>query len=140
MPDIPVESVNRTVEKTHEWLRELMMEDGFAHEEQAFSGLRAVLHTLRDRITVEEAADLGAQLPMLIRGVYYESWRPAATPSKERTLGEFLESVAGKLPRNAPDPEKVCRNVFRLLSRRITEGEVRDVRQMLPKPIQHLWP
>jgi uncharacterized protein (DUF2267 family) len=34
-----------------------------------------VLHALRDRLTVEEASDLAAQLPMLIRGLYYETRR-----------------------------------------------------------------
>lgn len=132
---------DRTLQTTHEWLEELEREGKFRDQEQALSALRAVVQTLRDRLTVEEAADLGAQLPTLIRGFYYERWKPAAQPKKLRSLDEFLQEIAPLLnPGISADPEGAARAVFALLQRRITRGEIDDVRHMLPKPIEALWP
>lgn len=63
---------DKSLNKTNEWLQDLMDELNFSQRKQAYQALRATLQTLRDRMIVEEAAHLGAQLPMLIRGFYYE--------------------------------------------------------------------
>jgi uncharacterized protein (DUF2267 family) len=34
-----------------------------------------MLHALRDRLPPEIAVHLSAQLPMLVRGIYYEGWK-----------------------------------------------------------------
>ena len=44
----------------------------------AYRALRSVLHVLRDRLTPEQAVHLGAQLPLLVRGIFYDGWRIAA--------------------------------------------------------------
>lgn len=132
---------DRTLQTTHDWLEELEREGRFRDQEQALSALRAVVQTLRDRLTVEEAADLGAQLPTLIRGFYYERWKPAAQPKKLRSLDEFLQEITPLLnPGITVGPEAAARAVFALLSRRITRGEIEDVRHMLPKQVEALWP
>jgi len=64
----------------------------------AYVALRATLHALRDRLPVEETAELAAQLPMLVRGVYYEGWDPTGKPVRERSLEGFLAGVAVELP------------------------------------------
>src|SRR6185312_6746454 len=87
-----------TVEKTDAWLRELMQSMGYSQSHQAYSLLRAVLHVLRDRLTVEGAAKLGAQLPVLMRGFYYEGWHPAGVPLKLRHKQEFLAQVVKTCP------------------------------------------
>jgi hypothetical protein len=56
------------------------------------------LHALRDCLIVDEAVNLGAQLPMLIRGFYYEGWRPEGRPFKYRHKEEFFAQVAKTLP------------------------------------------
>jgi uncharacterized protein (DUF2267 family) len=62
----------------------------------SYLALRAVLHTLRDRLIVDEAIDLGAQLPMLVRGFYYENWQSVGKPLKYRHKEEFLNQVKEK--------------------------------------------
>lgn len=131
-----------TLQKTHEWLSALVREGGFDDESQAYTAFRAVLHALRDRLIVNEAADLGAQLPMLIRGFYYEGWNPAKTPKKTHSSKAFLEDVEHEL-RNAAiriDPEHAVRCVFLLLQEKITQGEIHDVRNMLTRDVKELWP
>lgn len=136
-----VEVFDSTYQKTYIWLNELCEAGGFPSRAQAYSAMRAVLHALRDRLTINEGADLAAQLPMLIRGVYYEGWRPAKVPHRERTEQQFVEHVKSELRSNTEiDPEKAVEAVFFLLERKITAGEIEDVRHMLPEPIRELWP
>ncbi len=135
------ETFGRTVQKTNEWLGELRKDLGWDDQHQTYAGLRAVLHALRDRLTVEEAVELGAQLPMLVRGFYYEGWRPAGKPLKQRHLAEFLAHVERELGRRREDEvELLVRAVFRLLDHRITGGEVDDVKSILPRELRALWP
>lgn len=131
-----------TLQKTHEWLERLRQIGNYQDQPQAYTALRAVLHALRDRLIVDEAADLGAQLPMLIRGVYYEGWNPSATPVKQRSAEEFVMTVHQSL-RNATttiDAQGAVKAVFRLLNEKVTQGEIEDVRQMLPRDLQDWWP
>jgi uncharacterized protein (DUF2267 family) len=129
-----------TIQKTNIWLKEIMEEIG-PDRQRAYDVLRAVLHTLRDRLTIDEAAHLAAQLPMLIRGIFFEGWRPADTPAKElRSREEFVAKVNERLQMTRPtDPADAVRAVFHVLERRVTEGEMADVRQMLPQDLEPLW-
>ena len=105
------------------------------------STLRAVLHALRDRLTVAEAADLGAQLPMLIRGLYFEGWTPKGKPVKERRREEFLAHIAGAFRGHAEVfPEEVAWAVFKVLANHVSAGEIGDIKHVLPGPIRALWP
>lgn len=135
---VPV--IETTTQKTHEWLEALALYLGVERQESAYRALRAVLHAVRDRLVIEEAADLGAQLPMLIRGVYYEGWRPAQNPVKERHLDEFLAKIRKELEPESIDPTDAAQAVFKLLNERVTPGETSDVRQMLPQEVRELWP
>lgn len=133
-----------TLNTTHVWLNDLMQELGTDDRHQAYVALRAVLHALRDRLTVDEAAQLGAQLPMLIRGFYYEGWDPSDKPLKERRKGLFLAHVRDVLSRSGGagrlDPLQATRAVFAVLARRVSAGEIEDVKGMLPAEVRALWP
>ncbi len=130
-----------TLEKTNLWIREVMRELGWKDRHRAYLALRGVLHALRDRLQADEAVHLGAQLPMLVRGFYYEGWRPSETPKKERHREQFLEHVREAFPRDEEiDSERVARAVFAVLARRVTEGEIGDVKGMMPEEVRELWP
>ncbi len=132
---------DETLQLTHIWLKRLMEELHTEDRHQAYLALRAVLHALRDRLTVEEATDLGAQLPMLVRGIYYEGWNPAKTPSRERSRQAFFDHVNRILPGGFEyDADLATRAVFKLLAERVTAGEIKDVKSMLPGDVQTLWP
>lgn len=135
------ETFDTTLQKTHIWLRDLMEELGWQDRHKAYLALRTVLHALRDRLTVEEAVQLGAQLPMLIRGFYYEGWKPAGKHVKGRHKEEFLAPIKDCFRNDESiDPEEIVRAVFRVLSWRITEGEIEDVKHLLPPELRELWP
>jgi uncharacterized protein (DUF2267 family) len=130
-----------TLQKTNIWLNHLMRVLPTDDRHAAYRALRATLQALRDRITVEEVAQLGAQLPMLIRGFYYEGWDPTGKPSKALHRQQFLDRIArGVMDTDGKDPEEVARAVFIVLVQRISDGEIEDVKHVLPADIRDLWP
>jgi uncharacterized protein (DUF2267 family) len=87
------EGIDHTVELTHRWINELDAMISWENKPRAYRLLKAVLHAVRDWLQVNDAMHLGAQLPTLLRGVYYEDWRPAATPVKTRDRASFLARI-----------------------------------------------
>lgn len=135
-----LETFDATLSKTSIWLNEVMGEMHWEDRKKAYLTLRAVLHALRDRLMVDEAAHLGAQLPMLVRGFYYEGWHPAGKPLVYRQKEDFLAHVKEKLPGVADsDLEAAVSAVFHVLSEHVSGGEIDEVKMQLPEPIRALW-
>ena len=131
-----------SLQKTQVWLNDVMTElDWTDRPQKAYLALRAVLHALRDRLTVEEAVQLGAQLPMLIRGLYYEGWTLKGKPHKERHEKDFLDHIKMTFRDDTGvNPGEVVRAIFRVIVRHTSAGEIEDIKHILPKPLQELWP
>lgn len=132
-----------SLEKTEDWMDDVMAELGYDDPAAAYSTLRAVLHVLRDRLTPGEAADLASNMPMIVRGFYYEGWRPAAEerPERYRHKEEFLDRVSAIYSRlQDDDVEKAVAGIFRVLSRHIPQGEIADIKGQLPEDVRSLWP
>jgi uncharacterized protein (DUF2267 family) len=106
---------------------------------RAYLALSSVLHALRDRLPAGEAIDLGAQLPMLIRGLYYEGWDPGCQPIKHN-LDSFLQYIRDHF-RAEPqlDAECIARSVFKVIAKQVDQGEIRDIKNILPKDLRQLW-
>jgi uncharacterized protein (DUF2267 family) len=140
MSSTGLDAFDETLQKTNTWLKEIAQVLG-SDRRQAYQALRAVLHCLRDRLPIDEAAQLGAQLPMLVRGIYYEAWHPAGKPEKIRSREEFLARVDTHFGQvSSLDPEDAVRAVFHVLDNHVTPGEIRDVIHVLPQEIRTLWP
>ena len=132
-----VDIIGRSVEKTHIWLNELSDELGSDDRQAAYRVLRAYLHAVRDRLMVNEAAQLAAQLPELIRGIYYEDWVPAKTPLTYRTVDEFLERVADEaLLDGETEASYACSAAARVLRRHVSSGEIDDVVAVFPEEMR----
>ena len=131
---------SNTLQETHLWLKEVLEELGWEDESKAYLALKATLHALRDRLTVDEATHLGARLPMLVRGFYYEGWSPTGKPLKERHKAAFLSQVQECCRMGELDVEPIVRGVFTVLARHVTAGDIDAVKQMLPPEIRELWP
>lgn len=134
---------DETLQLTNSWLNEVMDELGWEDRHRAYLGLRLTLQALRDSLSVDEAAQLAAQLPMLVRGFFFEGWHPAHKPVKERGREAFVTRVHDglhQMPTDEPiDAEAVVRTVFALLSRRLSDGG-KGARRSLPKSLRELWP
>ena len=134
-------SFDHTVQEANIWLKAIATQLHFEERRYAYSALRAVLHALRDRLQPQSAVHLGAQLPMVIRGLYYEGWRMTDKPSEDRTVDEFCATVARELPPNFPmDARTLSRGVFQAVFDQLDPGESAKVIDQLPVPLRSLWP
>jgi len=134
-----LEVFDKTIQTTHVWLNEIMQILG-PDRHVAWRALSAVLQRLRDRLPVELAAHLGAELPLLVRGAYYDQYTPERQPA-DWTADDFYEAVAGRMgpggrPVNARD---AVRAVFRTLSAHVPAGQISRVQDALPQPLRDLW-
>lgn len=122
-----------------EWLNELCDDLGW-QKPRAYLLLRETLHVIRDFLTVDEAADLAAQLPVLVRGIYYDGWNPSSTPVKPRNKSDLLQRIEARFQKEPlEDPERAVAAVFDLLRRHVSSGEFEQVKNAMRKPIQELW-
>lgn len=131
-----------TVQKTHDWLHDLQAAWAWAENDQeAYIALRTGLHFLRDRLTVDEVSDLSAQLPMLVRGFFYEGWHPADKPLDANTEEDVAAYINDAMSEMRPaDPFDLLEAVFTVLTKNLTEGEMAHIRTMLPKDLQKYIP
>jgi uncharacterized protein (DUF2267 family) len=140
MVNTGISAFESTLHTTNVWLQEIMDLMEWDDRKRAYHALRIVLHALRDRLSVDEAAALGAQLPMLIRGIYYENWSPHGKPVKERRKRDFLAHVEEAFEESpTADAEDVCRAVFQVLTHHVSVGEIAHVKATLPEEIRELW-
>ena len=134
---IPV--FDKTAQTTHLWLNEIGEETGL-DDQQSWRVINAVLHALRDRLPIELAAHLGSQLPLLVRGAYYDQFRPSELPKRVRSLDEFLQMIAAELTFGRPaDTKDAARAVFKVLSRHLSAGQIDKVREALPEEVRMIW-
>jgi uncharacterized protein (DUF2267 family) len=123
-----VDSIERSVHKTNEWLSELAAELGNGDREEAWRVLRAYLQLLRDRLNIDEAAQLAAQLPLVLRGAFYEGFDPGHQPVKLRDRDEFLGRLAEYAQLAGPaEAARAAEGATRVLRRHVTAGELDDV-------------
>ena len=136
-----LDTFDKTVQESNLWLKDVMERLNTNDRHHAYSTLRAVLHALRDRIGPENAAHLGAQLPMLLRGLFYEGWDPTGKPTKERHEAAFLAHIARELRRADEDEvEQGVYAAFDVLSKHIDRGATIKLAAMFPQELRKFWP
>jgi uncharacterized protein (DUF2267 family) len=134
-----VDAIERTVQKTNEWVADLARELGTESRAYAWRALRGYLQVLRDRLTIDEAAQLAAQLPQLLRGVFWEGFDPGHQPEPIRDRETFLTTLAQRAQLDDPaEAERVAAAATRVLRRHITPGELDDALAQLPTEIREL--
>lgn len=129
----------RSVEQANVWINDVAREFGTEDRREAYRILRACLHAIRDRITVDESAQLAAQLPGLVRGIFYENWRPSATPLRYDDRESFLRRIADEALLAGPtEASYAVAATVRVLRRHVSAGEMDDVLAIMPAEIRQL--
>lgn len=131
----------RTNHEAHEWVNDLAGRTGWTNEREVLRLLRSVLGKVRDHLPLDEMAQFSAQLPLILRGMFFEGWQPKLTPIHERHAAEFVAAVEDKVGeviayRGVTD----IKAVFNVINAHISRGEVEDVRACLPQDLRDLWP
>ncbi len=126
-------------QKADQWLQDMMRELGTNDPRQAYNALRASLHALRDRLSVEEAAQLSAQLPLVVRGIFFEGWHPASTHVHARRPADILGLVEQKAADGQGfDAERALAATFEVLRRHVSPGELSSLSRVLPASLSQL--
>ncbi len=133
--------LDTSVQRTHEWLHEIGRELGFDNERAAYAALRATLHAVRDRLPIESVAHFGAELPMLVRGIYYDGWHPSTARLKAAHDEDFYDAMRRELRGHdeLQHVELVARTVLRVIGEKIEPGQVDKIVGVLPAPVRRLW-
>jgi uncharacterized protein (DUF2267 family) len=133
------DAVERSTHKTNRWLKELMAELGLEDREEAWRLLRAYLQLLRERLTVDEAAQLAAQLPLVLRGAFYEGFDPSRQPIRLRDRNEFLaRMIEHAQPIDPTTAERAVQAATTVLRRHVSEGEVEQALSQLPNELREV--
>lgn len=130
----------QNVRDAHRWIDlvalELPLQD---RKDIAWNVLREVMHIIRDRITLEEVLHLSAQLPVIIRGMYFEGYSLSGKPNKFHV--EEIEDRIKKVLMGVTkiQPQEAFGAVLMALYANVSEGELSDIRGTLPKDIREYW-
>jgi len=135
-----IQELSSAAKAADDWIDDLQRRLGWHDRERVYRALLTALHALRDALARDEAVYVGAQLPPLLRGLYYEGWHPGARAAA-RSRSAFLERIHDGVHRDPGiDPEQIARAVFGMLAARIPAAEVENAKAASPKSLHNLWP
>jgi uncharacterized protein (DUF2267 family) len=119
------------------WIDEVAAELRTEDPREARRVLRAVLHAVRDRMEPNEAAQLAAQLPELIRGIYYEDWVPGRRTPRHRD--EFLRAIAHEARlAGTTEASFAVAAAMHVVRGHVSAGEIDDVLAVMPAELREL--
>ena len=142
MADQMISAFESSLDKTNLILKDIESAYGWPKERrnQSYAALRTVLHLLRDRLPVNESVEFAQQLPVLVRGIYFDGWNPSDVPIK-LNRDDFLYEVRQGFPYDVQGgPERVAQVVLDTLRRHVTQGEWQDVKDTMPKDLATMLP
>jgi uncharacterized protein (DUF2267 family) len=140
MSALGLEIIDKAAWDANAWVNDVDRRMEWDDKQRAYRLLRQVLHVVRDHLNVDEAAQLGAQLPTLIRGLYYEGWKPSKTPKIERSREGLISRVQQAFETDPMgDVEQAIEAVFDVLDGHVSKGEMDDVKASFSKKIRALF-
>ncbi|SCG74078.1 DUF2267 domain-containing protein [Micromonospora inositola] len=137
-----ISAVESSMDKTNLMLKDIEQAYGWGkdHRNQSYAALRTVLHLLRDRLPVQESVEFAQQLPILVRGIYFDGWDPQNVPVK-LNRDDFLYEVRQGFPYDVEGgTERVVQVVLDTLRQHVTQGEWQDVKSQMPQDLGRMIP
>ncbi|MDQ2091024.1 DUF2267 domain-containing protein [Marimonas arenosa] len=140
MSALGLKIIDDSAQQANVWINEVDAATGWDHKQRAYRLLRSVLHVVRDHLSVDEAAQLAAQMPVMIRGIYYEGWNPSKTPMAIRSADAFVERVQRDFETDPlGDADHAIAAVMSVLRKHVSAGEMEDVEQSFTTQIRALF-
>ncbi len=136
-PSSRVAVIDNAAQTANAWVDDVATAFGTADRQFAYRVLRSWLHTLRDRLTVEATAHFAAQLPELLRGIYYDGWNPGKVPGR-LSLQEYTDHFAREAGVSPQDVPKAAPAVTAALAGRLSPGQLRKAMDQLPASLRAL--
>jgi uncharacterized protein (DUF2267 family) len=107
--------------------------------------LRATLHGLRNRLSTEDSFHVLAQLPMALKGIYVDGWKPTRPYERIKHVKDFFDDIrkedgatAGYDFGNDDKMKIMVGCVFRTLKYHISKGEMDNIINCLPADISEM--
>lgn len=149
MENVQAKNLNfdQYVHESNRYMNKLSEQLGHPDEQnRTYILLKAVLQTIRDRITISESFDLMSQLPLVLRGVYTEQWKYSEKPSlRYDTIEEMKEEVKTIQKRYGEQEfdwdkstEELTSIVINSLKEFVSEGQIDHIRNQMPKEVKTL--
>jgi uncharacterized protein (DUF2267 family) len=132
-----VSSLDASIDKANAWLAEVAGEFGTGDRRLAYRVTRAWLHALRDRLPVPIAANFAAQLPELLRGVFYDGWNPSRVPVKFGPR-EYVLRFARDAGVHDTDVPRAAGLVTGVVRRHVSAGALDEALAALPPGLRQL--
>jgi uncharacterized protein (DUF2267 family) len=141
-------NINKYADDAQVFLRQVAQELGSIDDvDHAARVTVAVLHTLREKISVEESIHLISQLPLILKGVYVDGWDITREfMSESETLEEFYDEIREHALRTAErdfgnnqQTKKNVTAVLKVMRNYVSEGEMNHIKQQMPKSIAVLF-
>lgn len=142
MAEKMISAFESSLDKTNVILKEIESAYGWPKEQrnQSYAALRTVLHLLRDRLPVVQSVEFAQQLPVLLRGVYFDGWQPENVPIK-LNRDDFLYEVRQGFPYDVEGgTQRVVQVVLDTLRRHVNQGEWEDVKSAMPRDLVQMIP
>lgn len=134
-----LEVFDKTIQTTHVWLNEIIDRLG-CDRHVAWRVLGSVLRAIRDCVPVDLSAHFGSQLPLIVRGLYYDQYAPGRQAKGCDTPEEFTAAVSQGLGEvESVDPDEATLVVLSVLERHISDGQLVKVRHALPRGARMAW-
>lgn len=141
MSQTGLRNIDSSMQKTNEWLHEICDELHIDDRQAAYHVLRGTLHALRDNLNTGANANFASQLPLIVRGIYFEGWTPADERFKDGpkslSLDAFLERIEQDLmTQQIQDPQRAAKAVFGVIKRHMTQSQVQKLKDQLKADVK----
>jgi uncharacterized protein (DUF2267 family) len=125
------------VQRANVWVADVTAALGSQDRHYGQRVVRAWLHALRDRLTIEAAVKFGQQLPELLRGIYYDGWEPHLVPVKYNT-SEYVYRFSAEAFVPSSEVPGIAAAVTRVFGDRMSPGQLTETLAELPGNLRAL--
>ncbi|WP_432827329.1 DUF2267 domain-containing protein [Dactylosporangium sp. CA-092794] len=126
---------NHALHTANVWLADIAGAFDTGDRRYTQRALRAWLHALRDRLTVTSAAKFGAQLPELLRGIYYDGWAPSKVPVRYG-VEQYLQRFAAQSGISPAQVPATAATITQVIGEHMSPGQLAESLSELPADLR----